>query len=238
MRVGDFELGEGKVYALESVRELSELRPRLRKLVPPQMVRLAEGFPGTFRDLAGQMSSKSVAAWLRAAAKSRAAIVAYDPIDFAPKAFLELDFGLRPTAGGDLPWIVLVDCVTGAPERCPAALRAIYASLGGIQTQYGASGTLISPSEVRPLSKLRPEAPHLFEMDLIGAGVRPADWFAYFECDGDYLCYRADGRSRWFGMEWGSSSRLISTRRCVDDLFESLRAKRYFNASEQLRARE
>lgn len=233
MRRERYDLGPGSVHVLESPDEVGALPQRLRALVPPRMIELWRELPRSFEELAEGATIAALASWLREAAASRASVRVYDPKPpgMPPRAFLELGFGLRPTAGGDLPWSVLVDCRTGTPPLCPPALAEVYERLGGLVTQYGASGTLVPPSEVVPLAAKAREAPHLFDPALGGELTleEARGWCPWFEADGDYLCYRGDGMSRWFGFEWGNAGELVPTGECVEELFRCLGEKRYFH---------
>jgi hypothetical protein len=223
-------LSDGYVLYPDSVAELQTLRPRLRRLVGPALMDLWRGFPDSLLALRGRIRSRAVGRWLAAAAQSRAALAIYDVPKGAgapARAFLELDFGERPTPGGPMPWVVLVDGLVGRPRACPPALADVYSTLGGIATQHGASGFLAPPAEVRSLVALAREGRLGFGIDEWPESLR--GWFAYFDCDGDHLCFRADGKSRWFGIEWSPSTRLVSTRTMVDRLFETLLACEYFH---------
>lgn len=232
---------DGPIYVIDDPSELRQLEPRLRKLVPKRLSDLACAFPTSILSLAEQVKSPALSTWLRQAAKSRASITVYDPLTGTgamPKAFLEFDFGLRPSRGGLSRWLVLVDGEVGVAPHCPPALAEVYRGLGGIQTQYGASGYLIDPRTVRSLAKMGGEVDHLLAPNLCArtrprglmGRVDPKIWYAYFAADGDYLCYRRrDGRSRWFGLEHAVGPQpLVSTRSCVEKLFHALIAKERF----------
>lgn len=72
----------------------------------------------------------------------------------APKALLSIDFGPAAHPGGISDWYVLIDCAGAASggATSPPALGAVHDAIGGLWTQYGASGHLLSPAEVKPLS--------------------------------------------------------------------------------------
>ena len=228
----EYDLGEGKVFVLDAADDIGELPARLRKLVPPRMLELCQGFPGSFAKLASGVTTPAFAEWLESAGDASARIAVYDVRRGMPKkAFLELDFGERATAGGMLPWTVLVDALTGAPSGCPAPLAEVYDRIGGLATQYGASGTLISPPDAKPLDELGDSVAHLFD-ERLGAELTRGEaraWIPWYECDGDYLCYQADGRSRWFGFEWVEKRELVSTESCIEALFRALLAKENFH---------
>lgn len=232
VRVRDYDLGDGKVYVLDAPSEVDQIPRRLRELVPARMLDVFARFPGSLLEPAARTRIRPFSAWLRQAAASRPSIAVYDPADnFPARAFLALDFGPRSTAGGELPWIVLLDLAAGGPRRRPPALAEVHGVIGGLVLQYGGSGTLISPPEIGTLAKLpRATRDWLFGDDATArARVDPKGWRPWLECDGDYLCYRADGRSRWFGHEWGAPTKMMSTRRCLEDLFTVLLAKREFS---------
>lgn len=228
MRTHRWDLGPGTVYVLEAPAESASLKPALRKLISPRALELFGGFPASFEALAARTSNATWAAWLREAATSRASIAVYDlrpGAGMPSKAWLELDFRRRDT--DRVPWRVLVDGQTGAPPHCPSALAEIYEAIGGVATQYGASGTLIPPDEVRPLSEMGGEVDHLFD-SAHGAALTRAEgreWYAYYETSGDYLCYRRDGLSRWFGFESVSADALKPTEHFVEEFLSTLLAR-------------
>jgi Leucine-rich repeat (LRR) protein len=229
----DTAVDDGEIYYLDTPHELGNLDERLQGLVSARMLDVLSGFPASVSSLAEATVIPSLSAWLRSAARSRGSIAVYDSTNYFPaKAFFEFDFGVTMSTRGRRPWKVLVDFETGRPEHCPPSLAEVYQMLGGIQIQYGASGTLISPREAKPISLTLPDAEELFYFD--ADTVDPDEWWPWFECDGDYLCYHPSGESRWFGSEWGAPTNPMSTDRCVEDLFWVLLANKSFNGAQQI----
>lgn len=62
---------------------------------------------------------------------------------------------------------------------------------------------------------------------------------AFFDCDGDLLCFGDDARAFWIGQEWGDpdapGSRTVE--QALDDMFRVISSKNYFNSSVQAKLR-
>jgi hypothetical protein len=220
--------GSGTVYELEAPHEVSQLPDQLRSLVPESMLTALGGFPSSVESLASTVTTPAFAKWLRSAARSQASILVYDVVPHTgmpSKAFLKFDFG--PREGNRWNWAVLADFQTGRPEHCPPSLAEVYTSVGGITIYYGESGSLLSPAEVTPLA----QADGYVDTRLVGDPPEedPYAWWAWFEANGDYLCYRTDGASRWFGIESVDSYEPAPTAQFVEKMFSAFLAKKRFN---------
>jgi hypothetical protein len=223
--------GNCTIYTLDAAHEMENLGDTLKAIVPARMLTVLDGFPGSMILLAENVTIPKFSEWLRSTTESQPSIVIYEPAErFGPDAYLTLDFG---PAGSKYPWTVWLDFQTGLPEHCPRPLAEVYRTVGGISHWYGESSSVISPGDVQQLTSLFPDYENLCLFDP-ESDIDPHDWRPWYECDGDYLCYHADGTSRWLGVnEHTPPAGAMSTHRCVTDLFAALLAKRRFNGSAQ-----
>ena len=236
MQSNPWELGPGTVHSLRNVTELDQLSPALRDLVPSHMRELFEDSASTLTALADRIDLPSYAQWLRAAANSKTTIEVYDlpPGAGMPSvALLSFDFGTYTNPHGTFPWRLAATCKVGAPPQCPASLAAVWDSLGGIYEQYGGSGYLLEPDGVTSLAEMGDEVEHLLaqDEDSVMSREEARAWTPYFAADGDYLCYRADGASRWLGSEWGTSDKPRDAASFIDALFGSWSEMRSFHSA-------
>lgn len=224
MKTIPFDLGDGKVIVLERSEELARLTRGRRALVTQAIARIFESPTRELEALATTCGVGALTRWLRRAACAEVTLEIYETRDFGELARLCFDFGpydARPARFGSHRVRIDGDS-TPPPEHCPSALREVLGAIGGVSRQVGASGTILSPSELSPLAST-PSWAHLLE-DLSDADAQRLVPFC--EHDGDALCYEiGTGATRWLGAEWSANDSPRPVDDAIEDLFEGLLRK-------------
>ena len=154
-----FEAGQGSVLVLHEPKDWTAVPPPLKRLVPPRMREAFRSFPGTFVALASQARHPGLRRFLEACSKGSCRLRLYETEDFGRAALLEvrlpnaaqpalLDFRTTETRTRRFPPSAPS---TDPPIDIPSSLAEVHEALGGIQHQFGASGSLIPPDALRPL---------------------------------------------------------------------------------------
>lgn len=229
MHTRPFDLGDGQVIVVERARELEQLSAGRAALVSERLARLFAGPERELEKIARGAKSKPFARWLGMAARSSITIEIYETRDFGSSAWLALDFGTRPTAGGELPFHVYATGGGGRmPRDCPPRLAEVLRGIGGLANQIGASGTLISAAELEPAWS-SPYCSHLVDEIPKSEAKRLVP---FYECDGDVVCYsRGTDRAVWLGNEWGHHGAKTSVGKVIDDLFTAFCRLDYYRPS-------
>jgi hypothetical protein len=232
-----YELG-GVVIEIEHDADLRDLPPEQRALLSDRLLTFWRDPRQSLRRAEERATTPSFRSWLRLAADAKQVLEIYLPDEYIePKALLSFDFGPARHPGGTFDWHVLIDCADAAScSTSPPALREVHDAIGGLWTQYGASGHLLSPVEVKPLSR-NPGTSVLKGMGVDLGRLELDQQCAFFDCDGDLLCFGQDARAFWIGQEWGDPDAppAMTVDQALDDLFHVLSSKKSFNSSVQAR---
>lgn len=190
--------GEGGFFLIvETIADLEELEPDFRKLISPRLLRwmkkpaeLAKDVErarfGALRVFAAAMSKRVV----------RIELHLPDPMDPNAGSVTRARF-VDEARGPRAPGLVGPDprAVAQLPASCPAPLKELYASLGAIDLARMTSGSIVDPIALASATSI---------LDEVGA-VRPewltearlSDAHAFWEIDGDALCWTGEGGTLW-----------------------------------------
>lgn len=190
--------GEGGFFLIvENIADHDELEPDFKKLISPRLVRwmkkpaeLAKDVErarlGALRVFAAAMSKRTV----------RIEIHLPDPMDPNAGSVTRARFEDAAHAVRS-PGLVGPDprAVAQLPESCPASLKELYASFGAIDLARMTSGSIVDPIALASATSI---------LDEVGA-VRPewltearlTDAHAFWEIDGDALCWTGEGGTLW-----------------------------------------
>jgi hypothetical protein len=228
------ELG-GVILEIEDDADLRELTAKQRALISDRLLTCWRDPRTSFGRAEKRAPVPSFRSWLRLAAEADRRLEVHVPERYIePKALLRFDFepAKRRAITG---WHLLIDCADAADcATSPAALREIHDAIGGLWTQYGASGYLLPPVEVKPLS-LNPGRSVLKDMDVDLGDLDLDRQCPFFVSDGDLLCFGPDGRAFWVGGEHGDPGAVgpMTVEQALDDMFHVLLSKRYFDSNAQ-----
>ena len=248
-----FDLGGGDVYVLDTPDAWREIPTALRRVVPPAMREAWSSFPSSFVARAHKARGKGLKRWLEACARGPCRLRVCDTTDFGRGAVLEvragttclLDFRTHETRTKRYPQ---TSAENVRPRRVPAALAEVHRAVGGIQFQWGGSGSLVPPDALRTLAShwqdgLPPEPPPgsppdaltpwrlrgwIAECPNAPAYARAARMGVLYESSGDYLCFDASGRAMWIGRESGGVLPFGSVAEALDTFFDGLLENRRF----------
>ena len=149
MRQKSFSDGGGTVITLGNSRDWAKLKPTHRRLVSSALRAAFEAGPDYFSAAARQVKHPGLARFCAACARAKPKLEIYDTRLRGRAAFLSLKPGKQR---------LLLDFQSpkqvSKGRRLPRELREVYETVGGIALDFGSSGSLISPAELRTLDEV------------------------------------------------------------------------------------
>jgi len=222
-------IDEGYSLLVRDERELDTLDDCVRAQIPDDVVALLADPARRLHQHATSASHPCVTRLVDGLAERRVHVEIHvgDPTD----AWSATDVIARFPRSREDEWAIglrgaaRVDCL---PPSSPTALLGFYEHFGGLDLRYGWSPVLFGPSSVRLVADALADR----GASLDATASRPLEGaYAFYEVDGDLLCWLADGDAAWLGGEWVDGGEV---RRCGDvgniltELFEhALRGERY-----------
>lgn len=220
---------EGYALVIADARGLDSVETDVRAQIPDDVVALLADPARRLRDIAASASHPCVARLVEGIGERSPRVEVYvgDPADPWSTTDVIARFPRFPTE----PWAVGLRGAVRTPSlppSIPPALASFYSHFGGLDLQYGWSPVLFAPAGVRPVRDALAER----GIQSDRATDDPFESaYAFYEVDGDLLCWLADGDAAWLGEEWadgGQPLRRGDVGSILTELFEhALRGERY-----------
>lgn len=186
----EFDLGEGVVYVVRTIRDLDALPRRLAGLVPPRMRSALDDLARTV--LGDNVDVPGFEDWIRAS--DVPTIEVYDtkapPRGFGRAAFVRIGEALADLS------------TPSAFPTVPKMLSRIHAAVGGLWHQFGAHTMLLSPDAIAPVAARG--FPRWWLEDAPPLAREAQSFLSFYEDSGTWIgCDRSSSRAVGLGPEIG-----------------------------------